>query len=130
LNNFKFEQFLKEVIALVVQQLVNNVHFHTTTCKLCWGGTKTCLICAKLVQTHIVLTRGVDFLQKYPYNFIRLTLVTLVLTNPYKSTCQRERIKFSKIIGYPVAPGFEQKTSQITGHTFIPLQLTTFYASA
>jgi hypothetical protein len=87
LNNFKFEQFLKEVIALVVQQLVNNVHFHTTTCKLCWGGTKTCLICAKLVQTHIVLTRGVDFLQKYPYNFIRLTLVTLVLTNPYKSTC-------------------------------------------
>jgi hypothetical protein len=40
-----------EVIALVVQLLIYDVHFHTT-CKLCSGGTKTCSACAKLVQNE------------------------------------------------------------------------------
>jgi hypothetical protein len=44
--------FAREIIALVVQLLVYDVHFHTTTCKLCSGGTKTCLVYAKLVQNE------------------------------------------------------------------------------
>jgi hypothetical protein len=44
-DSYKYE-FLKEIIALVVQELINDVHFHTTTYKLCLDGTNTCLACA------------------------------------------------------------------------------------
>jgi hypothetical protein len=55
------QPFFFRDIAVVVQQLVNDVYFHTITCKLCLGGTKTCPSCAKLVQTHMALTCGIQF---------------------------------------------------------------------
>jgi hypothetical protein len=55
---------LIEVIARVVQQLVNDMHFHITTCKLCWRGTKIYHACAKLVQTNLVLTYVIRFFFK------------------------------------------------------------------
>jgi hypothetical protein len=55
---------LHEVIALVVQLLVYDVHFHTITYKLCSGGTKTCSACAKLVQNESGANTWHCFFQK------------------------------------------------------------------
>jgi hypothetical protein len=55
------QPFFFRDIAVVVQQLVNDMYFHTITYKLCLDGTKTCPSYAKLVQTHMALTCGIQF---------------------------------------------------------------------
>jgi hypothetical protein len=75
---------MDEVIALMVQQLVNDVHFHTLTYKLCLGGTKTCPTCAKLIQIN---TCSMGFFSKTSLQFFCLTHMTLILPNPCGPTC-------------------------------------------
>jgi hypothetical protein len=57
-------EFLFEVIAPLIQELVIQVQNHTETCKMCSRGTRTCILCAFSYKITTGPTHGAATLKK------------------------------------------------------------------